>query len=184
MAKSRRELGVALSNQLLSVDFLPDFWYIFVEIFLLITTSMIDCTFCSIARGESSAEILYQNEHAVAILDINPIHYGHVLVLPRQHAETFLEVPETELGGLIRATQIVSRAVVNSLNPPGFNIFSNNGKAAGQSVFHFHFHITPRYADDNIRFILQLKKYSGDEMAAYAERIRQKINSDHIHTKP
>ncbi|GEM_PF-252894 len=178
---SQKESTSRAQNDPHVFDFLPESWYISKENFLLIIVFMIDCTFCAIARGESSAEVLYQNEHAVAILDINPIHYGHVLVLPRQHAETFLEVPDTELGGLIRATQIVSRAVVDSLNPPGFNIFSNNGRAAGQSVFHFHFHITPRYADDNIRFILQLKKYNGDEMAAYADRIRQKINSDPIH---
>lgn len=141
---------------------------------------MIDCTFCSIARGESSAEVLYENEHAIAILDIKPIHYGHVLVLPKHHAETFLDVPEGELPDLIRAAQVVSRAVVGLLNPPGFNIFSNNGKAAGQSVLHFHVHITPRYADDSIQFILQLKRYDGDEMATYADRIRQKIHSHAI----
>ena len=138
------------------------------------------CEFCKIIRGESSAEILYRNRHAIAILDINPIHFGHVLIIPVTHAETFLEVPEEELAGLASATKIVSRAVVDALNPPGFNIFSNNGKAAGQSVFHFHFHVTPRYDDDNIRFVLQLKKYSGQEMSDYASRIRSSINADII----
>lgn len=139
---------------------------------------MSTCAFCTIVRGESSAEVLYQNDYALAILDINPIHYGHVLVLPRKHAETFLDIPEEDLNGLIQATQVVSKGIVESLNPPGFNIFSNNGKAAGQSVFHFHFHVTPRYSDDNIRFILKLKKYDGDEMAMYAERIRKQIHSN------
>jgi len=133
------------------------------------------CEFCKIIRGESKAEILYRNQNAVAILDINPIHFGHVLIIPRTHAESFLDVPPGELPDLIHATQIVAKAVVSSLQPQGYNIFSNNGRAAGQSVFHCHFHITPRYDDDNIRFVLKLKKYSGGEMADYADRIRKQI---------
>ena len=135
-----------------------------------------DCAFCTIVRGASSAEVLFRNTHAIAILDINPIHFGHVLVLSKRHGETFLDIPGEELPDLISATQVVSRALMQSLNPPGFNIFSNNGRAAGQSVFHFHFHVTPRYSDDNIRFVLELKKYSSGEMAEYAGRIRRCID--------
>lgn len=134
-----------------------------------------ECIFCKILRGESTAEILFRNQHAIAILDINPIHYGHILVIPRSHAVTFLEVPEEELADLIHATRRVTAAMVESLQPPGYNIFSNNGEAAGQSVFHCHFHITPRYRDDNIRFLLKLKRYEGDEMRQYAEKIRSTL---------
>lgn len=143
--------------------------------------SIPDCTFCSIIRGELTAEILYEDAHAVAILDINPIHFGHVLIMPKTHCTTFLDLTEDELAGVARATQVVSRAIVRSLCPPGFNIFSNNGKAAGQSVFHFHFHVTPRYPDDNIQFVLTLKKYAPDEMAAYAARLREHIDNKPIH---
>src|SRR6267143_1877350 len=142
---------------------------------------MIQCKFCKIIRGESDAEVLFKNQHAIAILDINPIHYGHVLVMPQRHRATFVEVPDEELLDLIKATKVVSNAIVKSLHPPGYNVFSNNGKAAGQSVFHFHFHITPRYDDDNIRFVLKLKKYGGDDMAVYAKRIRQQIQSSPVH---
>lgn len=133
------------------------------------------CAFCKIIRGESPSHKLYENEHAIAILDINPIHFGHVLVIPKSHSETYVDVPRAELADLALATMVVSRAIVDALRPPGFNIFSNNGRAAGQSVFHFHFHVTPRYEDDNIQFILTLKKYSGQEMSDYAERIRRSI---------
>jgi len=142
---------------------------------------MIQCKFCKIIRGESDAEVLFKNKNAIAILDINPIHYGHVLVMPQRHRATLVEVPDEELLDLIKATKVVSHAIVKSLNPPGYNVFSNNGKAAGQSVFHFHFHITPRYDDDNIRFVLKLKKYGGDDMAVYAKRIRQQIQSSPVH---
>ena len=139
------------------------------------------CEFCSIIRGDSTAEILFRNQRAIAILDINPIHYGHVLVIPMTHGSTFLDVPDDDLFDLIKATKVVTQAMVTSLNPPAFNIFSNNGRAAGQSVFHCHFHITPRYDDDNIQFILKLKKYAGDEMSAYADRIRREIRLHPIH---
>ncbi|HTK81993.1 MAG TPA: HIT family protein [Bacteroidota bacterium] len=139
---------------------------------------MTECIFCRIIQGGENAEILYRTERVVAILDINPIHFGHVLVIPRTHAATFLEVPESELPELIHTVHVVSRAVVASLNPPGFNIFSNNGKAAGQSVFHFHFHVTPRYEDDNIQFVLKLKKYPVNEMKEYADRIRKYVSHE------
>jgi len=142
---------------------------------------MNECAFCKIIRRESAAEILYGNDHAIAILDINPIHYGHVLVIPKTHSETFLEVPERELADLILATQVVSRAIVTTLKPDGFNIFSNNGRAAGQSVFHVHFHVTPRYDDDNIQFVLKLKKYSSDEMSQYGDRLRRQIQAALVH---
>jgi histidine triad (HIT) family protein len=159
------------------VDFRANFWYI-QQVFFT-SHDPIDvtahCAFCQIIRGESAAHTLYENDHAIAILDINPIHFGHVLVIPKTHAATYIDVPRAELADLAHAMMVVSRAIVDALGPPGFNIFSNNGRAAGQSVFHFHFHVTPRYEDDNIKFILTLKKYSGREMHEYAERIRRSI---------
>jgi histidine triad (HIT) family protein len=142
------------------------------------------CEFCSIISGESPAEVLFRNEHAIAILDIRPIHLGHVLVLPIRHVETFIDVPPAECDGLTRALHTVTRGVVDALRPPGFNVFSNNGRAAGQSVFHFHFHVTPRYADDNIRFILELKKYRQNEMSEYGRRIRDAMNPPAASTQP
>ena len=140
---------------------------------------MEECLFCRIVRGVAAAERVYENHQAIAIMDINPIHYGHVLIIPRTHSPTFVEIPVNELPGVIEAVHVVAKAVVESLRPDGFNIFSNNGKAAGQSVFHFHLHVTPRYTGDNIQFILKLKKYSNSGMTEYAERIRQQI--DHTH---
>ena len=137
------------------------------------------CKFCKIINGGAPAEIVYENEQCIAILDINPIHYGHTLVIPRNHYTTFLDVPDEVLLDIIKATNVVARAVVESSNAPGFNIFSNNGKVAGQSVFHFHFHVTPRFEDDNIKFVLTLKKYSNNEMAEYARRLRNSI-SQHL----
>jgi len=133
------------------------------------------CIFCKIIARETPAEILFENECAISILDVNPIHYGHALVIPKHHHADFLEVPEDELGGIMKAVHIVTRGLVQSFDLKGFNFFSNNGTVAGQSVFHFHIHITPRYPDDNIKFVLQLKKYQGDDMKDVAEKIRSSI---------
>ncbi len=136
-----------------------------------------DCTFCRIIDHTLPAERLFESDRVISILDINPIHHGHALVIPKAHCADFLAVPEEDLHEVLRVTQIVARALVRSLGLDGFNIFSNNGRIAGQSVFHFHMHVTPRYADDNIRFVLTLKSYAGGTMADMARRIREQIPS-------
>jgi histidine triad (HIT) family protein len=134
-----------------------------------------DCIFCKIVSHEIPAEILFENNKVLSILDINPIHYGHALVIPKTHCFDFLSIPECDLHDVLHVTQIVARAIVKSLQLDGFNIFSNNGRVAGQSVFHFHMHVTPRYPNDNIKFVLELKSYEDGAMADYAKRIRQHI---------
>jgi histidine triad (HIT) family protein len=134
-----------------------------------------NCVFCQIVHGAASAEVLFQNKNAIAILDINPIHFGHALVIPKTHCETFTDLPESDYLDMMKAMKVVSQAIVQSFQPAGFNIFSNNGTAAGQSVLHCHFHITPRYENDNIKFLLELKKYGEGEIARYAESLRKNI---------
>jgi histidine triad (HIT) family protein len=133
------------------------------------------CIFCDILARRSPAEVLYENAHALAILDIRPIHHGHSLVIPKVHCRDFLDVPPDYLPGLMEATQTVAAATVRTLSLQGFNVFSNNGRVAGQSVFHFHFHVTPRYHDDQIRFELTLKRYTDGQMQDLGRRIRQNL---------
>jgi histidine triad (HIT) family protein len=136
---------------------------------------MTQCVFCDILQQKRDAEILYENAEAVAILDINPIHHGHSLVIPRRHCRDFLELSPEAFHGIMEAAQVVARAMVKGLKLEGFNIFSNNGRIAGQSVYHFHLHVTPRYADDNIRFVLELKSYENGKMAEMGALIRNHI---------
>jgi histidine triad (HIT) family protein len=135
------------------------------------------CIFCDIIDRKIPAEILYENDCVLSILDINPIHYGHALVIPKRHHRDFLEVEKDELCGIMQAVHTVSSAVVKAFKLQGFNFFANNGAIAGQSVFHFHIHITPRYADDNIRFVLRLKRYEPHAMEETAKAIRSAITS-------
>jgi histidine triad (HIT) family protein len=136
---------------------------------------MSDCVFCKIVSGEIASEVLFENHHVVSILDINPIHFGHALVIPKVHYRDFLELDPGCYTSLLTGARIVTAALVKGLNLEGFNIFSNNGRIAGQSVFHFHLHVTPRYRDDDIRFILTLKKYQNGELKRYADLIRRHI---------
>jgi histidine triad (HIT) family protein len=145
--------------------------------FLTTLQSAMDCIFCRIVERSAPAELLFENETAIGILDRSPIHFGHALIIPKDHCQTFLDLPAGSMPGIMEATSRVSNALVSTLHLEGFNIFSNNGKVAGQSIFHFHWHITPRYANDNIRFELKLKQYPDGQMAEYAQRIREYIHS-------
>ncbi|HAV22807.1 MAG: hypothetical protein A2X67_00490 [Ignavibacteria bacterium GWA2_55_11] len=139
---------------------------------------MNDCIFCRIIRHEIPAEILFEDDHVISILDINPIHYGHSLVIPKRHCKDFLELPPECYGSVLTAAHRVTRALVNGLRLDGYNLFTNNGRIAGQSVFHFHLHVTPRYANDNIRFVLELKKYAAGELERTAELLRAELQKD------
>jgi histidine triad (HIT) family protein len=135
----------------------------------------VDCIFCKIIAKQIPAEIIYENENAIAILDLNPIHYGHTLIIPKIHCKEFTELPESCYDSVFDAAKVVAKALVQAFNLEGYNLFSNNGTIAGQSVFHFHMHVTPRYRHDNIQFILKLKKYSSSEMTEYGNKIRKFI---------
>lgn len=130
------------------------------------------CIFCEIISGSAPAEVLYENDRALAILDIRPIHHGHSLIIPKVHCRDFLGLPKEYHSGVLEAAQAVAAATVRALSLEGFNVFSNNGAVAGQSIFHFHLHVTPRYPDDQIRFELTLKRYQDGQMRMMARDIR------------
>lgn len=138
---------------------------------------MKECTFCKIVNGELPSEIVYETKDIISFLDINPINQGHTLIVPKQHIEDFHNLPADLLNELIQATSIVTKAILKSFNPDGYNIFCNNGHYAGQSVFHFHFHVTPRFRFDGIKFKPNVKHYKKDEMKLIAEKIREKIKN-------
>ena len=133
------------------------------------------CIFCDIIERKSKAEILYEDDSVISFLDIRPVNYGHALVIPKNHYKDFLSMPADEMNNVIKVSQIVAEAVSNSLNTDGFNIVANNGRAAGQSVFHFHFHIIPRYKTDKFHFRPELKNYSNGNMKEFADKIRSAV---------
>jgi len=135
-----------------------------------------NCIFCDIIARKAYAEILFETDEIISFLDIRPVNYGHTLIIPKYHYQNFLDVPKAELEKLIVTTQFLTDALFESLEPDGFNIFANNGTAAGQTVFHFHFHVIPRFDDDDFKFRLNLKTYSNNTMKNYADKIRLVIS--------
>ncbi len=110
------------------------------------------CVFCRIIRGEIPALKVLETEHAVAFLDINPINVGHVLLVPRVHHANLTELPEVDAARVGALLPALVRAVCSVVKAEAFNVVINNGTLAGQTVFHGHWHIIPRFAGDPVHW--------------------------------
>lgn len=108
-----------------------------------------DCLFCKIGKKEIPAEMVYENEHAFAILDINPVSPGHTMVISKTHAKDLPELPKDEVGPLFEGVKMVLDKIQKALKPDGFTIGINQGSVSGQVVDHLHIHLIPRFAGDN-----------------------------------
>lgn len=107
------------------------------------------CIFCKIVNGELPCHKVYEDENVIAFLDINPATYGHTLVLPKIHIEKIEDASEECLSQLSRTLPALAKQIKKNCNALGFNYISNSGKISGQLVDHLHFHIIPRYENDN-----------------------------------
>ena len=110
---------------------------------------MENCIFCKIASGEIPSATLYEDDDFRVILDLGPATKGHSLILPKKHAANITEMPEELLGKAMSIAKKMTVAMKEGLSCDGVNVVQNNGEAAGQTVFHFHMHIIPRYNGDN-----------------------------------
>lgn len=110
-----------------------------------------DCIFCKIANGEIPSTTLYEDDDFRVIFDISPASKGHVLILPKEHADNVFDLPEETASKIFVLAKKVAAAVKAALSCDGINILQNNGEAAGQSVFHLHMHVIPRYQGDTVK---------------------------------
>ncbi len=133
-----------------------------------------DCLFCKIAAHEVDSNIVYEDDKVIAFLDINPVNPGHVLVVPKHHAEQLLELPDEDLFPVMTVTKKVMKALMDQPDVDGVNIMQNNYTAAGQVVPHVHFHVIPRKTGDGHRHWPGLA-YKDDEAAAVAGKIKTAI---------
>ena len=128
-----------------------------------------DCIFCKIAAGEIPSATTYEDNDFRVIFDLGPAAKGHALILPKQHFANIYEMDEETLKKVIVLAKRMATKMKEVLGCDGFNIVQNNGEAAGQTVFHFHMHLIPRYKDDDAKFGWNTHDTNGDELAKLAE---------------
>ena len=130
------------------------------------------CIFCAIASGDNPAEVVDSDETTMAFLDINPATRGHALVIPRVHAENLFDLTEKDLHATISAARRLARQMRDTIKPDGINILNSTGRAAWQSVFHFHLHVIPRYHDDPLQLPWRPGPVDPKELAGVGAELR------------
>ena len=137
-----------------------------------------DCIFCKIANGEIPANALYEDDLVKVIFDLSPASEGHVLFLPKSHYDDVYSLDDDTAAHIFKVAVKIANAMKKSLNIDGLNIVQNNGEAAGQTVFHFHMHIIPRYTNDTVNIKWVPGKISEDEIEKFKNKIGAAIASN------
>jgi histidine triad (HIT) family protein len=130
-----------------------------------------DCLFCKIVAGDVPATRVHEDERTVAFMDINPGTRGHLLVIPREHATDIHAIDPDDLAAVALAAKELAGRVRDRLGADGVNLINSTGSAAWQTVFHFHMHVIPRYANDPLRLPWSPAPGDKDEIAAAAKEL-------------
>jgi histidine triad (HIT) family protein len=136
---------------------------------------MTSCVFCRIVAKEIPAAVVFEDEHTIAFMDAGQVNPGHVLVAAKGHAENLYELDDAQAGALLKAAARVARAIRAAFNPAGLSVYQANGKAAWQTVFHYHMHLLPRHEGDGMALTWPAKNPPREKLAEYAESIRKKL---------
>ena len=132
---------------------------------------MDNCIFCKIANGVIPSATVYEDDSFRAILDIAPAHKGHVIVLPKAHADNLFELDDEIAAKALPIVKKIATALKAVTGCDGINVLQNNGTAAGQSVFHLHIHIVPRFEGDGILPVWPHEEYADGEAVEWAAKI-------------
>lgn len=131
-----------------------------------------DCIFCKIAAGEIPSRKIYEDKDLIAIMDLSPTSKGHSLIIPKEHYTNIYDIDEEIAGKVMKTAKKLATKMTVALNCDGFNLLQNNGETAGQTMFHFHMHLIPRYKDaDNNMLKFTSVSFSDEEMDAIREQI-------------
>jgi histidine triad (HIT) family protein len=131
-----------------------------------------DCLFCKIIAGEFPAEIVDEDEHTIALMDINPWTRGHALVIPRRHSRNLYEIAEDDLAHTAAGAKRLALRMRDRLGCDGINLINSCEPAAWQTIFHFHIHVIPRYDDDPLQLPTRPQRAEPDELARVAGELR------------
>jgi len=136
---------------------------------------MADCVFCKIMAKQIPATVVHEDEHTLAFMDIGQVNPGHVLVALKKHVENIFALDEAQAAAVFGSVARVARAIRGAFEPQGLSVYQANGAAAGQTVFHLHIHLVPRYEGDGMALTWPVKNPPRDKLAEYAEKIRAKL---------
>lgn len=139
---------------------------------------MSDCIFCKIVNGEIPCSKVFENEHVLAFLDISQVTKGHTLVIPKIHQENIYDLTPEVARNLFEVVPKIANAIKKEFDPVGLNILNNNGEKAGQSVFHYHLHLLPRYGKgDGFGAVWKshAEEYTPESLQAIARSISEAI---------
>ena len=131
-----------------------------------------DCIFCSILAGDLPAQVVQEDEHTAAFMDINPWTRGHAVVVPRVHSRNLYEIDDADLGRTAAAAKRLALRMRDRLGCDGVNLLNSCEPAAWQTIWHFHIHVIPRYAGDPLDLPTRPKGAEPDELAAVASELR------------
>jgi histidine triad (HIT) family protein len=136
---------------------------------------MSDCVFCKIVAGQIPSTRVFEDEHTLAFMDLGHVNPGHTLVAVKKHAANVFELEEAQVEAIARATVRISRALKKTFEPEGLSVYQANGKAAGQTVFHYHVHLLPRHAGDGMELVWPVKNPPREKLEEYAAKIRSNL---------
>lgn len=123
-----------------------------------------DCIFCKIANGEIPSRTLYEDEDFRVILDMAPATKGHALILPKNHFANLYELPDELAGKAMVLAKKMASVITEKFHCDGFNLVQNNGEYAGQTIFHFHLHLIPRFEGDNQKILWNTTSPTAEEL--------------------
>ena len=133
-----------------------------------------NCIFCKLANKDIPTNIIYEDDRFTVILDASPATKGHALILPKNHAANIYELPDEDASAVFVLAKKLATKITEILHCDGFNIVQNNGEVAGQTVFHFHMHLIPRYLNDGNQDKLTWNhaEFTPEEIAEIAAELR------------
>ena len=132
-----------------------------------------NCIFCKLANGEIPTNSIYEDDDFKVILDASPAAKGHSIILPKTHAANLFELPDDYCEKIFKVAKKCGAAIMKTFDCDGLNVLQNNGEAAGQTVFHLHVHLIPRFKDDDISITWTPAPVPVDDPAAVAEEIKK-----------
>jgi histidine triad (HIT) family protein len=130
-----------------------------------------NCIFCKIANGEIPSRTLYEDNDFRVIMDLNPATKGHALILPKDHFKNLYEISDNTAAKVLPLAKKMATLITEKLGCDGFNLVQNNNEIAGQSVFHFHMHLIPRYKDDKQNLVMKPHEVEAAELDKIKEQI-------------